>query len=258
MSSSPRANCSSGGGFNLVWRKGRRGGGMLTSGQWRPVGHSGYLILSSAQASFAWPSVDVCLVVADIFYSLLRISRSLLNSFRYYNWGSVIGFHTEVVLFLTAYRVLLLELLKKLSVGKESCGGRDFIVRKTECVNISPIGPFFCRNCDDSQTYWSTLNVKLLITQEKNIFEGTIFFWIGRLPKMTNSSPQKSNVLGRDTNRLLGHSLYFHVFYSSPHFPYSLFQEHFLNGKLVTTPALVVCAVTIIWVSSHPNYWWHS
>ena len=60
-----------------------------------------------------------------------------------YNWGSVIGFHTEVVLFLTAYRVLLLELLKKLRVGKESCGGRDFIVRKTECVNISPIGPFF-------------------------------------------------------------------------------------------------------------------
>ena len=42
-----------------------------------------YLILSSAQASFAWPSVDMCLVVAGIFYPLLRISRGLLNSFRY-------------------------------------------------------------------------------------------------------------------------------------------------------------------------------
>lgn len=56
--------------------------GPVTSSRtfWEP---RGYLILSSAQASFAWPSVDVCLVVADIFYPLLRISRSLLNSFRY-------------------------------------------------------------------------------------------------------------------------------------------------------------------------------
>ena len=95
---------------------------------WEP---RGYLILSSAQGSFAWTNVDVSRGGGHLLSSCYSFTKSA-EFVSLYNWGSFIGFHTEVVLFLTAYSVLLLELLKKLSVGKESCGGRDFIVRKTE------------------------------------------------------------------------------------------------------------------------------
>ena len=138
-----------------------------------------YLILSSAQVSFAGPSVVMFLVVAGSFDLSFTTSVEFVSL---YNWRSFIGFHiwgspfSNSLSCFTA-RVWFFWLLKKLSVGKESCGGWDFIARKTQWANISPIGLFFSRKCDDSQTYWSTLSVKLLVSnpREKFIWRYHIF-----------------------------------------------------------------------------------